>query len=209
MELNEKIRKLRKENGLSQEQLASKIFVSRTLITKYESGSVFPTDENLEKLSAVFGISKTGLLSDEEKYSIIEKSYINNYRLWSILSISFVLISILLLVFSVVPFYEYSSYDYSNVTPQNPIPVHITGNVSILVATLLNFNPISIIYIVLSIVCIILCTLNFGNFESKTRKILKISCVIVFAASLIVFVLSFGFMFSIIQSGDFHLNSRT
>ncbi|MFA5766138.1 MAG: helix-turn-helix transcriptional regulator, partial [Bacilli bacterium] len=43
MELNEKIRKLRKENGLSQEQLASKIFVSRTLITKYESGSVFPT----------------------------------------------------------------------------------------------------------------------------------------------------------------------
>jgi len=209
MELNEKIRKLRKENGLFQEQLASKIFVSRTLITKYESGSVFPTDENLEKLSAVFGISKTGLLSDEEKYSIIEKSFINNYRLWSILSISFVLISILLLVFSVVPFYEYSSYDYSNVTPQNPIPVHITGNVSILVATLLNFNPISITYIVFSIVCIILCTLNFGNFESKTRKILKISCVIVFAASLIVFVLSFGFMFSIIQSGDFHLNSRT
>jgi transcriptional regulator with XRE-family HTH domain len=78
MELNEKIRKLRKENGLSQEQLASKIFVSRTLITKYESGSVFPTDENLEKLSAVFGISKTGLLSDEEKYSIIEKSFSPN-----------------------------------------------------------------------------------------------------------------------------------
>ena len=209
MELNEKIRKYRKESGLSQEQLASRLFVSRTLITKYESGSVFPTDENLEKLSAVFGISKTELLSYEEKYSIIEKSYINNYRLWTILSISIILISILLLVFSIVPFYEYSSYDYSSVTPQNPTPVHVTGNVSILVTTLLKSNPISIIYIVLSITSIILCTLNFGNFESKTKKILKISSLIVFAVSLIAFVLSFGFMFSIIQSSDFHLNSRT
>jgi hypothetical protein len=59
----------------------------------------FLLTKTLKKLSAVFGISKTGLLSDEEKYSIIEKSYISNYKLWSILSISFVLISILLLVF--------------------------------------------------------------------------------------------------------------
>lgn len=35
MELNEKIRKLRKENGLSQEQLASKIFVSRTPVFSF------------------------------------------------------------------------------------------------------------------------------------------------------------------------------
>ena len=84
MELNEKIRKYRKEGGLSHEQLASKIFVSRTLITKYESGSVFPTDENLEKLATVFGINGTELLSDEEKISIIEKSYMSNYRLWTI-----------------------------------------------------------------------------------------------------------------------------
>ena len=209
MELNEKIRKYRKGIGLSQEQLASKIFVSRTLITKYESGSVFPTDENLEKLSVVFGISKTELLSDEEKYSIIEKYYLNSYKLWTILSISLILTSILLLVFSVVPFYEYSSYDYSNVTPQNPTPVHVTGNVSILIATLTSHNPISIIYIILSIVCIIMCTLNFGNLESNTRKMLNISSVIVLVVSLIIFVLSFGFMLSIIQSGDFHLNSRT
>ncbi|MFA7020603.1 MAG: helix-turn-helix domain-containing protein [Bacilli bacterium] len=144
MELNEKIRKYRKEGGLSQEQLASKIFVSRTLITKYESGSVFPTDENLEKLATVFGINGTELLSDEEKISIIEKSYMSNYRLWTILSISSILVSILLLIFSVVPFYQYSSYDYSNVSIQNPTPVHVTGYVSILAATLKKNNPISI-----------------------------------------------------------------
>ncbi len=125
------------------------------------------------------------------------------------MSIFFVPVSVLLLVFSIVPFYKYSSYDYSNVTPQNPTPAQVTGNVSILVATFMSYNPISIICIVLSIVSIILSTLNFGNFQNKTKKILEICTIIVFAVSFIAFVLSFGFIVSIIQSGDFHLNFRT
>ncbi len=209
MELNEKIRKYRKEGGLSQEQLASKIFVSRTLITKYESGSVFPTDENLEKLATVFGINGTELLSDEEKISIIEKSYMSNYRLWTILSISSILVSILLLIFSVVPFYQYSSYDYSNVSIQNPTPVHVTGYVSILAATLKKNNPISIFYIVLSMISVILSTLNFGNLENNPKRILRISSAIVLGISLIVFFFSLGSMISILQSNDFQMNLRT
>ncbi|MDY0345106.1 MAG: helix-turn-helix transcriptional regulator [Bacilli bacterium] len=208
MELNEKIRKYRKEGGLSQEQLASKIFVSRTLITKYESGSVFPTDENLEKLATVFGINGTELLSDEEKISIIEKSYMSNYRLWTILSISSILVSILLLIFSVVPFYQYSSYDYSNVSIQNPTPVHVTGYVSILAATLKKNNPISIFYIVLSMISVILSTLNFGNLENNPKRILRISSAIVLGISLIVFFFSLGSMISILQSNDFQMNLR-
>ena len=59
MELNERIKKYRKEAGLSQEDLASKIYVSRTLITKYESGSAFPTQENLIKIAAALKHSHT------------------------------------------------------------------------------------------------------------------------------------------------------
>ena len=46
MTFSEKLRKLRKEKGLTQEELARAVFVSRTLITKYESGAVYPTKEN-------------------------------------------------------------------------------------------------------------------------------------------------------------------
>ena len=62
MELNEKIKQYRKEAGLSQEDLANKIYVSRTLITKYESGGAFPTQENLEKIAAALDIKVEDLL---------------------------------------------------------------------------------------------------------------------------------------------------
>lgn len=67
MELNEKIRKYRKEAGLSQEDLASKIYVSKTLITKYESGSAFPTQENLEKIAVALNVKVEDLLSDKKR----------------------------------------------------------------------------------------------------------------------------------------------
>ena len=56
MKFSEKLKELRKEKGLTQKKLANKIYVSRTLITKYETGVVFPTRDNLEKLAEFFGI---------------------------------------------------------------------------------------------------------------------------------------------------------
>lgn len=43
MDFPEKLKELRKAKGITQEELAKAIFVSRTLITKYESGAVYPT----------------------------------------------------------------------------------------------------------------------------------------------------------------------
>ena len=108
---------------LSQEDLASKIYVSRTLITKYESGSAFPTQENLEKIAIALNVKVEDLLSDKEKNEIVEKSFKTNQRFWMILSICFTAISVILLLLSVIPFYQYSSYDYSAVSyPDNPTP---------------------------------------------------------------------------------------
>ena len=47
MTFQENLKKLRLEKDLTQEELANKIFVSRTLITKYENGTVMPTKDNL------------------------------------------------------------------------------------------------------------------------------------------------------------------
>lgn len=62
--LNETIRTLRKQNNLTQEQLAEKLNVSRQAITKWESGAGQPDIVNLKALAEMFDISLDALLSD-------------------------------------------------------------------------------------------------------------------------------------------------
>ena len=209
MELNEKIKKYRKEAGLSQEDLASKIYVSRTLVTKYESGSAFPTQQNLEKIAAVLNVKVEDLLSDKEKNKIVEKSFKTNQRFWMILSICFTSISVILLLLSVIPFYQYSSYDYSVVSyPDNPTPAHVTGYASIIGVTLRVGNPISVINIVLLLLSIILSLLSFLNLNKRPLKIIRFCSIVVFVASLVLFLISFATMISIVSAPGFQMNIR-
>lgn len=209
MELNEKIKKYRKEAGLSQEELASKIYVSRTLITKYESRSAFPTQENLEKIAATLNVKVEDLLSDKEKSEIVEKSFKTNQMFWMILNICFASISVILLLLSVIPFYQYSSYDYSQVSyPDNLTPVHVTGYASIIGATLRVGNPISVINIVLLLLSIILSLLSFLNLNKRLLKIIRLCSIVVFATSLVLFFISFATMISIVGASGFQMNIR-
>lgn len=64
MTLGEKIRYARKCYGLSQEQLASKLCVSRSAIAKWETDKGMPDVENLKMLSKLLGISVDALLDD-------------------------------------------------------------------------------------------------------------------------------------------------
>lgn len=209
MELNEKIRKYRKEAGLSQEDLASKIYVSRTLITKYESGSAFPTQENLEKIAVALNVKVEDLLSDKEKNEIVEKSFKTNQRFWMILGICFTSISVILLLLSVIPFYQYSSYDYSVVSyPNNPTPAHVTGYASIIGVTLRVGNPISVINIVLLLLSTILSLLSFLSLNKRPLKIIRLCLIIVFVTSLMLFFISFATMISTVSAPGFQMNIR-
>ncbi len=55
--LSEKIRDLRKKSGLSQEELAAKLDVSRQAVSKWELGTAVPTADKLLELSDFFGVS--------------------------------------------------------------------------------------------------------------------------------------------------------
>ena len=72
MELNEKLQQLRKQKGFTQEELAEKLYVSRTAISKWESGRGYPSIDSLKAISKLFGISIDELLSSEELMSIAE-----------------------------------------------------------------------------------------------------------------------------------------
>ena len=50
MEFNEKLQKLRKGKKLTQEELAQDLFVSRTAISKWESGRGYPSIDSLKEI---------------------------------------------------------------------------------------------------------------------------------------------------------------
>lgn len=73
MEFGEKLQQLRKNKGLTQEELANAVYVSRTAVSKWESGRGYPNIDSLRQLSKLFSISIDGLLSGDELLTIAEK----------------------------------------------------------------------------------------------------------------------------------------
>ena len=72
MTFGEIIKKLRTDNRLTQDELAEKIYVTRTAISKWESGRGFPNIESLKAISKYFSVSLDELLSGEEILAIAE-----------------------------------------------------------------------------------------------------------------------------------------
>ena len=73
MEFCEKLVELRKKKGLTQEELASALFVSRTAVSKWESGRGVPNIESLKAVSKFFCVSIDELLSSDELLTIADE----------------------------------------------------------------------------------------------------------------------------------------
>lgn len=73
MELHEKLQELRKKEGLTQEELAQELYVSRTAISKWESGRGYPNIDSLKQIAAYFAVSLDDLLSGEQLLNIAEE----------------------------------------------------------------------------------------------------------------------------------------
>ena len=66
MEFHEKLQHLRKLKGLTQEQLAEQLFVSRAAVSKWESGRGYPGIDSLKAIAAFYSVTIDELLSGEE-----------------------------------------------------------------------------------------------------------------------------------------------
>ena len=64
MTLGENLRLLRREKGLSQEQVAQTLFVARQTISKWENGQAEPGVESLKALAKLYGVSLDRLVLD-------------------------------------------------------------------------------------------------------------------------------------------------
>ena len=128
MEFHEKLQELRKSRGLTQEELAEALYVSRTAISKWESGRGYPSIDSLKGISAYFSVTIDDLLSSEKLLFIAEKE--NKSNLQSMCDLLFGMIDIcacLLIVLPLYPntvngfIYSVNLFAYTEVTPLNKI----------------------------------------------------------------------------------------
>ena len=80
MEFCEKLQELRKQKGLTQEELAERLYVSRTAVSKWESGRGYPSIDSLKAISQFFGITVDELLSGEELLTVAKENQLQHER---------------------------------------------------------------------------------------------------------------------------------
>ena len=103
MEFSEKLQELRKSKGLTQEELAEILYVSRTAVSKWESGRGLPNIESLKEISKFFDVSIDDLLSGEKLLSIAEKENKSNIR--NMCDLLFGIVDLFSLLLVVLPLY--------------------------------------------------------------------------------------------------------
>ena len=194
MEFNEKLQSLRKNKGLTQEELAEALYVSRTAISKWESGRGYPSIDSLKEIARYFSVTIDELLSSDEVLSIAEED--NKQREKHFCSLVFGLLDISVLMFFFLPFFGQKA------------------NGVIQEVSLLSLNEITTYLktayyaIVISIAVYGILTLTFQNcqkvFWTKNRDkislILNVAAVLLFIISSQVYAGAFLFIFLVIKA---------
>ena len=123
MEFHEKLQKLRKDKGLTQEELAEILYVSRTAVSKWESGRGYPSIDSLKDIAAYFQVSLDDLLSTEKIISIAQNETKENityvyHHVFGIIDLFVILLVVLPLYPVQLKGYVYSVnlFDYDHVS---------------------------------------------------------------------------------------------
>ena len=193
MEFNEKLQELRKNKGLTQEELAEALYVSRTAISKWESGRGYPSIDSLKEIAKYFSVTIDELLSSDEVLNIAEED--NKQKEKHFRSLVFGLLDISVLMFFFLPFFGQK---------ENGIVQEVS---------LLSLNGIES-YLQITYCAIVICiavygilTLAFQNFQKafwvnnrdKISLILNVIAVLLFVISSQVYAAALFFIFLVIK----------
>lgn len=194
MEFNKKLQELRKQKGITQEEVAEKLFVSRTAVSKWESGRGYPNIESLKAISKLFDVTIDELLSGEELLTISEED--NKNKELHIRDLVFGVLDIGAIILLFLPFFGQKSQE----------AIH---NVSLLSLTgLAPYLKFCYCAVVIVIVLCGMATLAFQNSEqvfwlrnkSKISLFLNLVGVLLFIISLQPYAAAFLLVFLIIKA---------
>ena len=194
MEFNQKLQELRKQKGLTQEELASSLYVSRTAISKWESGRGYPNIDSLKELAKFFSVTVDSLISTDEMLIIAEED--NKRKQNNLRDLVFGLLDLSILMLLFLPFFAEK----------------FGGNIqSVPLLALNSVQPyLKIIYYVVVIIAVVVgtITLAFQNCQkrfwliSKTKISLTLGIILVllFMISLQVYASVFAFVILVIKT---------
>ena len=109
MEFNEKLQELRKQKGLTQEELAEALYVSRAAVSKWESGRGYPNIDSLKEISRFFSVTIDDLLSGSEILTIAEEDQKQKNSL--LLDLVFGLLDLSVSMFLFLPIFGQREHD--------------------------------------------------------------------------------------------------
>lgn len=106
MTFGEKIKKLRIDNNLTQEQLADMLFVTRTAVSKWETDKGLPGIDTLKLISTTFNLSLDELISDEvvESKKVLDKK---RARIMYAVAMGFILLTV---AFTLTTYFTHNKY---------------------------------------------------------------------------------------------------
>lgn len=177
MDFSKKLKDLRKQNNLTQEQLSEKLYISRTAISKWETGKGYPSIDSLKDIAKLFNISIDELLSTDEIINIAKNERIFNDK--KILNLFYGLLDIISIFLLFLPLYPYKIGDiiYS-------VPLTSPNNLTYLIKFIyiLTLSIISLLGLVE--------LLLFFTDNSKIQKLLNIISIIFQTISILFYAIS-------------------
>ena len=196
MKFNERLKALRKEHNLTQVELAKRLYVSRSLVARWEYGDIYPTIANLNKISDFFNIPMSDILSEDEKTEIIvrqanlEKKIKNGLRI----TMNFVNFTLSLLILSIffplLPIWGYTHEIITSTEPLLKITITAQDLFRVLNDTFYN-TELKTAYVFIMILEIISLIISlFSLVVSFLRKKQKLSCFIFMISCSINIILS-------------------
>ena len=115
MQFNQKLKKLRTESGLTQAELAARVYVSRSAVAKWEAGLGLPNEESLRLLAQCFHVAPDTLIADTETEAVlVEKNGVLSRRKTLIILLS-ALLAFFFTIGAVLAIYF--AYFYNPYTP--------------------------------------------------------------------------------------------
>lgn len=193
MEFNEKLQELRRKKGLTQEELAQKLFVSRTAISKWESGRGYPSIDSLKEIAKFFCVSIDELLSSNEVLTLAEEDSKEKERRSRDLVYALLDLSALLLLF--LPFFGQKS---SGIIQDVSLLALTSVSVYIKVAYLVVVSLL-VIFGVLTLALQNCKGVFWNKYKSKISIILSIVAVFTFIISPQPFAATLLFIFLVIK----------
>ena len=151
MEFNEKLQALRKRKSLTQEELAAALCVSRTAVSKWESGRGYPSIDTLKEIATFFNLTIDELLASDELLCISPKDY-KEYDKQKSAWLEFSILDICCLIMLFIPLFAQNS------------------NGEIQTVSLLFLNEVSL-YLKIAFWVIVSITVLYGLLSLILRKI--------------------------------------